>query len=238
MWEGSRVNRDNLLFSLVGLVLGFVLAYPVFEAMSTRQPALRQPGQQASGAGSAGAPAGAAGGGGAFAPEVRQLQERLNADPNDIEALRGLIRMNLDINNQPRAMELMERYVELVPADSEAVLFLADLRFSNRQYGKARDGYEHYLELEPPTAKVLTDLGASYRYMQQPEKALEAVVQAEQLDPTYWPALYYQVVVHGFDLGNPELAGQILTRLRAMQPDNQDVKNLVQEFENLQAGAT
>lgn len=229
------MNRDQLLAGLVGLVLGFVLAYPVFEAMSVRQPALRVPGEGGEEGQGAAAMPGAGGGAGAPAgapvAEVQRLRQRLERDPNDIEALQQLIGMNFQIGELERARDLLERYVTLRPDDARALLVLADLEFQAQDYAPARDHYERYLTLAPPDAEVLTDLGAAYRYLREPEKALELLERAEQLDPSHWAALYYQVVVHGFDLGNPRRAREILTRLQAMQPENPDVRNLSQQLD-------
>lgn len=226
------MNRDHLMAGLVGLVLGFVLAYPVFEAMSVRQPGLRAPGQVGD---QAEVPPRASGGGagpaGAPMAEVQLLRQRLEADPNDIEALQQLIGMNFQIGEMERARALLERYVTLQPEDARAILVLADLEFQQQDYAPARNHYEHYLSLAPPTAEVLTDLGAAYRYLREPEKALELLEQAEQLDPSHWAALYYQVVVHAFDLGNPDRAAEIFAKLQTLQPDNPDVKNLSQQLD-------
>ena len=203
---GNNLNKDNLLFLMGGLLLGFVFAYLLFEAMASRQPprltaALRSQiamGDEAAGGGGAmgggaEAPPGAGQGAPAMA-EIQQLREFVEKNPNDLQAVRKLADLNFDIQNWQRAQEL----------------------------------YSHYLELKPNDPDVITDLGITYRGLQQYDKAIDLFNQAKKLEPGHWQAYYNEVVVLAFDLKKTAQANQVMGQLQQLQPANPDVAKLAE----------
>lgn len=202
------MNKDNLLFLMGGLLVGFVTAYLFFEAMAARQPPRLTPqlraqivsgedggggGEAAGGdAASGAADAGAAGGGGGPMPQIQQLVAEVAKNPNDADAVRKLADANFEIRNWSRAQEL----------------------------------YAHYLELKPNDPDVMTDLGITYRETKQPDKALDLFRRSKQMAPDHWQSLYNEVVVLAFDLKRHDEADQVLGQLQKMQPGNPDVAKL------------
>ena len=188
-----------------GLLLGFVFAYLLFEAMASRQPprltaelrsqiAMGDPAAGQGAMGAAQAPPGAAQEGGPAMAEIQQLRDFVEKNPNDVAAVRKLADLNFDIQNWQRALEL----------------------------------YSHYLELKPNDPDVITDLGITYRGLQQYDKALDLFNQAKKLEPSHWQAYYNEVVVLAFDLKKPEQANQVMGQLQQLQPGNPDVARLAE----------
>jgi tetratricopeptide (TPR) repeat protein len=202
------VNKDNLLFLMGGILVGFVTAYLFFEAMATRQPPRLTPqlraqivaGEDGGGMGAANGDASgadanaanAAAGGGGPMPQIQQLVDQVAKNPNDAGAVRKLADANFEIRNWSRAQEL----------------------------------YAHYLELKPNDPDVMTDLGITYRETKQPDKALDLFRRSKQVAPDHWQSLYNEVVVLAFDLKRHDEADQVLTQLQKMQPGNPDVAKL------------
>lgn len=236
------MNRDNALMSalstLMGVVVGFVVAYPVFEAMSTRQPPLRRP-QQAATAAEAGpaGPAGREAGGGPAAEEVRRLREAVENNPNDADAILALANLNLSIQDLVRARDLLGRYVELRPGDPQALRTLANLHFETQQFAEARARYEEYLGIAPADADVLTDLGTTYRNLGEPRRALELFRRAREMRPDDWISRFNEVVVLAFDLEDFAAADEVLEELETLQPDNPRVASLAAEVERRRGAA-
>jgi tetratricopeptide (TPR) repeat protein len=204
------VNKDNLLYLMGGLLVGFVFAYLLFEAMSTRQPPRLTPalraqialGDEAVQSGSADARVDAQG----QAPGDAQGQQNQQAAMAEIQQLRA--------------------YVEKNPNDASAVRKLADLNFDIQNWRRAQELYSHYLELKPNDPDVMTDLGITYRGVKDYGKALDLFRQTQKLSPGHWQALYNEVVVLAFDLKKLDQAGTVLAKLEQMQPGNPDVKRL------------
>lgn len=196
------MNRDNVLWGLVGALVGFVAAYFLFEAVGSRQPPRAIAGQPPAATAPAppgAAPAGPPGEGGIEAPFLAQ-----------------------------RAREL-EQALEQDPSAAETWLQLANLRFDLQRFAGAAEAYERYLALVPPHPDVLTDLGVAYHMSGRPEEALARFERAQQIAPDHWKSRFNEVIVLAFALGRLDEAERVLGRLRELQPDNPDVERLAAE---------
>jgi cytochrome c-type biogenesis protein CcmH/NrfG len=206
------LNRDHLLFLVIGVLVGFIAGYLMHEVMAARQPAPRfafqgaapaAPATPAPGApgNPAGAPPGAAGG--AAMAQIEQLRQ----------------------------------HVERNPQDAEAVLALANLNFDVQNFSRARELYERYLALRPASPDVLTDLGVCHRESGEFQRALELFDQAQTLQPDHWQSRYNEVVVLAFDLRDLAAAQPVLEELRRLQPNNPSVTELAAEVERRRSAA-
>ena len=213
------MTRDNLLFTTIGILAGFISGYFTHEVMAVRQPpplAVLQAAQAAAlggahdgaeaaggeqgaapaGPGAAGAGPGAAGGqGGPAMADILRLREQVEKNPNDADAVLTLANLNYDIRNWERARELYERYLSLRPAQPD----------------------------------VLTDLGVSLRGLKRFPEAMARFEEAQRLQDGHWQSLYNEVVVLAFDLKDMAKAQQVLARLQQLQPQNPEVTKLAEE---------
>ena len=206
------MTRDNLLYTTIGILAGFISGYFLHEVMAVRQPpplAVLQAAQAAAGGSPhvpGAVPPGAmppgAGTAGAGAPPAGPAME-------DINRLREQVEKN--------------------PEDADAVLALANLNYDIANWERARELYERYLQLQPPHPDVLTDLGVSLRGVGELQAALARFEEAQKLQDGHWQSLYNQVVVLAFDMGDYGRAREILGRLQALQPGNAEVDRLAQE---------
>lgn len=212
------MNKDNLIFAVIGVLTGFIAGYLMHEVIANRQPPrltpelraqIAMPGEDpgtgqadnrvsdvAPGTGgdtAASAPAGAPGGAGQ--PGMEQIQQ-------------------------------LRAYVEQNPNDAEAVLQLANLNFDIRNWGRAEELYRQYLKLRPRDANVMTDLGISYRESRKFDEALAQFDEAQKLAPEHWQSYYNEVVVLAFDLKRFDDADRVLGELQKLQPGNPDVAKL------------
>jgi tetratricopeptide (TPR) repeat protein len=198
------VNKDNLLYLLGGLLVGFVFAYLLFEAMSTRQPPRLTPALRAQLA---------------MGDEAVQGSGAADARVDAQGQAPG------DAQGQPGGQQGGPAMAE-IPNDTDAVRKLADLNFDIQNWQRAQELYSHYLELKPNDPDVMTDLGITYRGRKDFDKALDLFRRTQKLAPDHWQALYNEVVVLAFDLKKLDQAGTVLAKLEQMQPANPDVKRL------------
>ncbi|MCH9648104.1 MAG: tetratricopeptide repeat protein [Deltaproteobacteria bacterium] len=210
--EWSKVNKDNVLFLVIGSLCGFIAGYMIQERMAKVQPQPRihgeaqaEAGGQATNPGTA--PATQGGGmpnsGGPPNAMVQQLARRVAENPNDAEAIRQLANMNFDISNWSRARELYQRYLTLQPGDSD----------------------------------VLTDLGICYRAEGLFPEAIQAFDQALEGKADHWLAFYNKTIVLGIDLGDYAAAGAALEQLRKLRPGDLEVKRLSDEIDRRRQAA-
>jgi tetratricopeptide (TPR) repeat protein len=216
------VNKDNLLFTLLGLVLGFIMAWLMYERIALRQPPRLTPdqlaaaaaGQSLPGPGSAPAgasgapPAGTQGGSPGGAPPISQidtskldeLQRQLQQKPNDPDLILAVANESFDIASKAGKAPFV--------------------------WQQARDHYLQYISLKQPNPDVLSDLGVTYRELGQFDEALKTFQDAEKMAPDHWQSRYNQVIVLAFDLKQYDRAQSILDDLQKAHPDNQDIRQL------------
>lgn len=207
------MNRDNLLFATIGILLGFIAGYLMHEVMASRQPPRLTPELRAQIVVPGGEP------GGGPAPEGAEGAAGAGPVPGAASPAAGS-------GPAMQAIQELKAYVDKNPNDLKAVRQLADLNFDIRNWQRAQELYRHYLELQPNDADVLTDLGISFRETKEFDQALQRFQEAQKVAPDHWQAYYNQVVVLAFDLKKLDEANQVLAKLQQMQPGNPDVEKL------------
>lgn len=206
------MTRDNILFALTGILVGFIAGYLMQETMATRQPPRLVHGQQAMAAPGAGGP------GGPGQPTGMSPQAQAQAQAEEIAQL--------------------EAYLETNPEDPRvAVLRLANLTYDTGDWPGCVKYYEKFLELEPGQPDVFSDLGVCYRELGEPDKAIASFHKAQEIAPDHWQSMFNEVVILAFDLQDYDRAEQVLEELRALQPDNATVQSLADEVARRQAAS-
>lgn len=128
------MNRESALFLVIGLLAGFLAGYIAQEEMAEIQPPRIAPGAAA--AMGPHAAAGAAGDSGTPMAQIEALRQRVEQNPNDVDALVALANMNFDIQNWARAKELYERVLAVRPGDPD---ILTDLGITLRAQGNFQE---------------------------------------------------------------------------------------------------
>lgn len=194
------MNRDNALFATIGLLAGFLLGYIGHEVMAARQPPRRALGTAAVAAPAAGTPTTTTPASGSSAAPMMAEVQRL----------------------QQRMAEN--------PQDAEALRRLADMNYDIQNWKTAAELYERYLALRPDDLNAMTDLGASYRYLGDPNRALDLFRTVRSRSADNWQVRYNEVLVLAFDLEDLVTASEAMGELAKMQPDNATVARLSAEI--------
>ncbi len=112
----------------------------------------------------------------------------------------------------------LKRMLQESPNDDQVLLKLANLYHDAAMWEQAAGYYERAVELAPPSADLLTDLGVCYRGLRRFDDALATFERANNLDPAHWKSLYNTVVVAGFDVNRLDLALGALDRMESIDP--------------------
>ena len=103
---------------------------------------------------------------------------------------------------------------EREPSNPKPRVELANLYFDSDRYEDAIKWYGEALALESNDVNVSTDLGVSYYYTNQPDKALEQFAHSLKIDPKHAKTLLNLGVVRAFGkqdlVGAEEAWGQLL----------------------------
>jgi tetratricopeptide (TPR) repeat protein len=110
------------------------------------------------------------------------------------------------------------------PAGAGPRVAIANLYFDSEHYQEAAQWYEAALKLKPDDADVSTDLGVSYYYLNQPDRALAQFDQSLRIDSKHTKTLLNVGIVRAF--GKQDLAGaaKAWEQVLALAPDSPEGK--------------
>ena len=99
--------------------------------------------------------------------------------------------------DEARARELQQA-VDRNKTDADGRVALANLYFDAERYSDAAKWYEQALVLRPRDVNVSTDLGVSYYYLNQPDRALKQFDYSLSVDPTHTKTILNLGIVRAF----------------------------------------
>ena len=112
---------------------------------------------------------------------------------------------------------------------------LANLYFDAEQFDDAITWYEAALKVNPNDVNVSTDLGVSYYYTNNPDKALDQLNRSLTIDPRHGKTLLNIGIVKAFgkqDLEGASKAWQQLIQLAPDSPEGQAAKRALDTFQS------
>jgi cytochrome c-type biogenesis protein CcmH/NrfG len=104
------------------------------------------------------------------------------------------------------------------PASATPRVALANLYFDAERYSDAVTWYEAALKLDARNADVSTDLGVSYYYMNQPDRALEQFAHSLSVNPRHTKTMLNLGIVRAFGKQDLEGASKAWEQVVAIAP--------------------
>lgn len=139
------MNRDNVLFALMGIVVGFVAAYLVYDNVADRQPPRIPPNAAAAAAAAPAAQAGAP----TVDTQIQQMEQFLQANPDNADAWLQLANMSFDHQIWDKAAQAYERYAALAQPTPDV---LSDMGVSLHRVGRSEEAlalFERAQQMQP-----------------------------------------------------------------------------------------
>lgn len=130
--------------------------------------------------------------------------------------------------------------IEREPANADARAQLGNLYFDAERYQDAIKWYEDSLRLRPSDVNVSTDLGVSYYYTNEPDKALAQFDKSLAIDARHAKTLLNVGVVRAFgkqDLAGAESAWQQVLTIAPDGPEGQAAKRALDSLRSVHQGA-
>ena len=118
---------------------------------------------------------------------------------------------------------------------------LGNLYFDAERYDEAIKWYREAHMINPKDPDVSTDLGVSYYYTNQPDRALEQFNKSLEADPKHLKTILNIGVVKAFgkqDLEGAEAAWQQVIQLAPDSPEGQSAKRALESLRAAHTGAT
>jgi cytochrome c-type biogenesis protein CcmH/NrfG len=127
------------------------------------------------------------------------------------------------------------------PSNATPRVQLGNLYFDAERYDEAIKWYGDAIKLAPKDVDVSTDLGVSYYYSNQPDKALTQFTHSLSLDPTHGKTLLNVGIVKAFgkqDLDGAAQAWQEVIRLAPDSPEGLAAKRALDSLQSAHPAGT
>ncbi len=235
------MKKENILFAVVGLFLGFFGGFylansinkreisqlnispgasvPPFQNQQTQAADIKENQPSLSPSTTTSKPL----------PEVSEKLDKARNEPNNFDAQIQAGNMYLQIKGFEKAQEFFDKAAQLSPKEYENIIKLGNGYFDIGKFEKAEKLYGQALEKKPDDINVRTDLGITFVEREQPDldRAVKEFQTALQANPRYEPTLYNLGIAY-YKKGDAEKAGKILVQLEAVNPQSSLVTRLRQ----------
>jgi tetratricopeptide (TPR) repeat protein len=122
----------------------------------------------------------------------------------------------------PQRVRTLETAASSAATDPAPRIELANLYFDAEHYPEAIRWYEQALQLDPKNVSVSTDLGVSYYYTNQPDRALAQFDRSLAVDPSHTKTLLNQGIVRAFGKQDLKGASESWQRVVSLSPDSEE----------------
>lgn len=180
------MNRENLLFAIIGLLLGFIVGF-IFASSMGQQSA--QPTPSAQGLPADHPPVGrnnpntSAGNPMQMQQEVTAQLELARNEPKNFDAQVKAAQLYFQISRYDQAVEYLLKANQLRPDDVQTMIFLGLANLDAGKYDASEKWYRAALQRVPNEVSVLAGLTAATLGKGDVKAAEEALAKLEKADP-------------------------------------------------------
>lgn len=131
--------------------------------------------------------------------------------------------------------ERLRKEAEANPSNPTPRVALANLYFDAERYTDAITWYESALKLDARNPDVSTDLGVSYYYLNQPDRALQQFEHSLSIDPKHTKTMLNMGIVRAFgkqDLEGATRAWEQVVAIAPQTPEGQAAKRALDAMKN------
>ena len=232
------MNKENILFSIIGVLLGFIIGFLFAisahqRSMTPRQTATSDaPVAQSSEAENASMPPNGVADEGAMTQELQDVIQKAKSNPNDFDAQVEAGQRLFESRQYDEAIRLLLRANQLRPDSYETITSLGNTYFDAGYYESAEKWYASALVKKPTDVNVRTDLGLTFLFRQPPdmERAIKEFRTSLQRDPNHEQTLIYLTLALS-ETGKAKEAQDTLAKLEQVSPNNSALPKLRQRLE-------
>ena len=181
------MSRENLLFGIIGILLGFIVGFMFASSMSQKmQTASVSQGLPADHPPVAGQNAGGDGGGN---PEQVRAQvtadlEKARNEPQNFDAQVKAAELFYRIGRFDQAIEFLLKANQLKPSDYNTVVTLGMVNLDAKHYEQAEKWYRAGLKMKQDDVMVLAGLAEATLQNKDAKGGEEAIAMLEKVDPS------------------------------------------------------
>jgi tetratricopeptide (TPR) repeat protein len=135
-------------------------------------------------------------------------------------------------------VDALKAEAERLPKDALPRVQLGNLYFDAERFEEAILWYTEALTLNPNNVDVSTDLGVSYYYTNQPDRALEQFDRSLKLNPTHTKTILNVGIVKAFGKQDLEGAAEAWARVVELAPDTPEGRAAKGALDRMREGHT
>jgi cytochrome c-type biogenesis protein CcmH/NrfG len=120
-------------------------------------------------------------------------------------------------------------------ADADTRVQLGNMYFDAGRFQDAADWYEGALKIRPKAVDVSTDLGISYYYMNQPDRALAQFDRSLAVDPSHAKTLLNVGIVRAFGKQDLKGAAEVWQKILVVAPSSEEAAAARQALDGLRS---
>jgi tetratricopeptide (TPR) repeat protein len=184
------MTRDNLLFAIIGILLGFIAGFLLAGNISQREAAQRATAMTAQGSqnlpqdhppiGSSQAP----GQGGQMLETVQKAIKQARENPDDFEAQLTAAKMYYQIQRLDPAIEYLLAANKIKPADFDTLAMLGIANLDAGHYDAAEKWYKAALQKKPDDMPTVDGYCATLLSNNKAKEAEDCINKLTKIDPT------------------------------------------------------
>src|SRR4030095_2010068 len=179
------MNRENLLFSIIGILFGFIVGF-IFASTMNQKYGPGAPTATASqslpsdhppiGANAAPNPAG-------MQAEVTASIEKARSEPKNFEAQLKAAELYYQIQRYDQSIEYLLKANQLKPTDYQTVVNLGMVKLDAGHYDTAEKWYRAAMKMKADDVMVLAGMAETMLQKKDAKEAETAIAQLEKADP-------------------------------------------------------
>src|SRR5712692_5815389 len=184
------MTRENLLFAIIGILLGFIVGFLLANSINQRDFAARlvaTPGQQSQNLPPNHPPIGgdqSGEGGQQMLASVQTAMKQARENPNDFEAQVTAAKLEYQIQRFDQAIEYLLAANKIKPTDADVLAMLAVANLDGGHFDAAEKWYKAALIKTPNDVPLLDGLCAALLSKGDAKAAEEAINKLAKVDPT------------------------------------------------------
>ena len=235
------MTKDNILFSVIGLLLGVLVGYVFANTVNQRGYTPRTTASRSAGQMSQSTELpenhppvstnGVADQGASSSDDAAALQQA-QAEPDNFDAQLEAAKVHYQNHRYDEAIQFLTRANQLRPDNYEAMVALGNANFDASRYEIAEKWYTAALARNPKDVNVRTDLGLSFMFREPADydRAIKEFRQSLATDPNHEQTLQ-DIVVALTKKGSYDEADAALRKLAEVNPSNPSLTKLRSDLE-------
>ncbi len=179
------MTRENLLFAIIGVLLGFIVGF-MFASSMSQKASMQAPATTGSqslpadhppvGAQNAANPPG-------MQAEVTASLEKARSEPKNFEAQVKAAELYYQIQRYDQAIEFLLKANQLQPTDYRTVVILGMVNLDAGHFDTAEKWYRAAMKMKTDDVMVLAGLAAATLQKGDAKAAADAIAKLEKVDP-------------------------------------------------------